>query len=77
MVINPTQNFNEVASDCYEHMPLAVRMLLRSIGIKKNSESSLASYLMFEKAYTRKLIEYGYQDGLKRLDEMRTFLELN
>ncbi|MFY8297963.1 patatin-like phospholipase family protein [Pseudoalteromonas sp. SS15] len=77
LVINPTQNFNEIATECYEHMPLAVRMLLRSIGIKKHSESSLASYLMFEKAYTRRLIEFGYQDGLDRLDEIRDFLELN
>jgi NTE family protein len=58
-------------------MPLAIRLLLRSIGIKKHSESSLASYLMFEKAYTRKLIEFGYQDGLERLEEIRDFLELN
>ena len=77
LVINPTQNFNEVAAECYEQMPLAIRMLLRSIGIKKHSESSLASYLMFEKAYTRKLIEFGYQDGLERLEEIRDFLELN
>ncbi|ALO42795.1 patatin-like phospholipase family protein [Pseudoalteromonas phenolica] len=77
LVINPTQNFNELAAECYESMPLAVRALLRTIGVKKHSESSLPSYLMFEKAYTRRLIEFGYQDGLNRLDEIRDFLELN
>lgn len=77
LVINPTQNFNELAAECYESMPLAVRALLRTMGVKKHSESSLPSYLMFEKAYTRKLIEFGYQDGLNRLDEIRDFLELN
>ena len=64
-VINPSQNFNAIAAQFYDDMPMAIKVLLRMIGVKKRSQSSLTSYLLFEKRYTQKLIEIGYQDGLK------------
>ena len=75
-IINPSQNFNMIAAQYYDDMPLAIKVLLRMIGVKKRSQSSLTSYLLFEKRYTQKLIEIGYQDGLKKLPEIRKFLEL-
>jgi NTE family protein len=77
MVINPSQNFNVIANEYYDRMPLAIRLLLRTTGIKKNSESSLLSYLLFEQEYTQHLIEIGYQDGLAQLDSIMSFLELD
>ena len=76
-VLNPSRNFNAIATEHYDLMPLSIKMLLRSIGVKKHSESSLVSYLLFEKEYTQHLIEIGYQDGLARLDDIMAFLELN
>lgn len=76
LVINPSQSFNEVAAEFFDDMPPAIRLLLRTIGIKRHSDSSLASYLLFEQAYTQRLIEIGYQDGLAQLDEIRAFLEV-
>ncbi|AUJ70506.1 MULTISPECIES: patatin-like phospholipase family protein [Pseudoalteromonas] len=76
MLIKPTVNFNEVADHYYEDMPLAIKLLLRTMGVKKHSPSSLTSYLLFERTYTQKLIELGFEDGMNRLDEMREFLEL-
>lgn len=75
-VINPSHNFNEIASHYYDEMPFSVKLLLRSIGVKKMSESSLTSYLLFEKAYTRHLIELGRQDGLAQIDGIMNFLGL-
>ena len=75
-MINPSQNFNAIAAQFYDDMPMAIKLLLRMIGVKKRSQSSLTSYLLFEKRYTQKLIEIGYQDGLKKLPEIRKFLEL-
>lgn len=76
-VINPSENFNAIAAQYYDDMPLPIKILLRMIGVKKRSQSSLTSYLLFEKRYTQKLIEIGYQDGLKKLPEIRAFLELD
>lgn len=73
-LINPSVNFNEIASQHFLQLPLAVRSLLRLTGISQHSESSIASYLLFEKTYTRRLIEIGYQDALQQMPTLLEFL---
>ncbi|WP_042145961.1 MULTISPECIES: patatin-like phospholipase family protein [unclassified Pseudoalteromonas] len=75
-VINPSKNFNAIACEHYDRMPFAIKMILRLIGVKAHSESSLTSYLLFEKSYTRHLIEIGYEDGLNQIDEILEFLDI-
>jgi NTE family protein len=73
-LINPSVNFNEVASQHFLQLPMAVRSLLRLTGITQHSESSLTSYLLFEKSYTKRLIEIGYQDAMQQMPELLDFL---
>ncbi|MBU2881970.1 patatin-like phospholipase family protein [Psychrosphaera sp. B3R10] len=76
LLINPSRNFSHIASNYYDQIPSAIRFLLKLIGVNRNSESTLMSYILFEKPFTKKLIEIGYEDGLARLDEIMAFLEL-
>ncbi len=76
-VLNPSHNFNAIATEYYDHMPFAIKTLLRLIGVKHRSESSLTSYLLFEKPYTQHLIDLGYQDGLAQIDPIMAFLDLS
>ncbi|ALZ74512.1 patatin-like phospholipase family protein [Rheinheimera sp. F8] len=73
-LINPSVNFNALASEHFLALPMAIRSLLRNIGIKQHSDSSLASYLLFEKSFTKRLIELGYQDAMVQMDDLMTFL---
>lgn len=73
-LINPSVNFNALASEHFLALPMAIRSLLRNIGIKQHSDSSLASYLLFEKSFTKRLIELGYQDAMVQMDGLMTFL---
>ncbi len=75
-LINPSHNFNQIACEYFHELPLAVKMLLKTIGIQENSESSLGSYLLFEKPYTQRLIQLGFEDGLEKLNALRDFLEI-
>lgn len=77
LLINPSRNFSQIAKNYYDHIPSAIRFLLRFIGVTRHSESTLMSYILFERPYTQKLIEIGYEDGLNRLDEIMAFLELD
>ncbi len=74
LLINPSTNFNQLASEHFLALPMAVRSLLRTIGIKQHSDSSLASYLLFEKSFTRRLIELGYEDGIRQMDQIMALL---
>ncbi len=73
-LINPSINFNALASEHFLALPMAIRSLLRTIGIKQHSDSSLASYLLFEKSFTKRLIELGYQDAMAQIDAVMAFL---
>lgn len=76
MVINPSRNFSQIAKQYYYELPSAIRFLLRFIGVNKNSESTLMSYILFEKPYTEQLIQIGFEDGMAQINEISEFLEL-
>ena len=76
MIVNPSHDFDTIANEFYFDMPWAIRGLLRWAGVNEHTESSLVSYLLFEQNYTKRLIDLGYEDGMNKLDEIRTFLEL-
>jgi NTE family protein len=74
LLINPSQNFGQLASEHFLSLPLAVRTMLRITGIRQHSDSSLASYLLFEQDYTRRLIQLGYDDANAQMDAIMAFL---
>lgn len=76
LVIKPSQDLNQIAARYYEDMPFAIKTLLRFIGINRQSDSSIVSYLLFEKSYTTNLIDLGYQDAMDRIDEIKQFFDI-
>lgn len=76
MVINPSENFTQMAYDHYDDLPRGGRMLLRMLGVNRQSDSSILSYLLFEKQFCRRLIDLGYRDGEQKLSDIRRFLAL-
>jgi NTE family protein len=76
LVINPTRNFNEMAAKHFHRMPSGIKILLRMMGLHDKADSSLLSYLLFEKEFCRELIDLGLQDGLARQEEIRSFLSI-
>lgn len=77
LTIAPSQRLDHLAARHAGALPWAVRALLRNIGAMNQNGGALTSYLLFEKPYTRALIELGYADTVARRDEVRRFLDLN
>ncbi|MEI6859023.1 MAG: patatin-like phospholipase family protein [Shewanella sp.] len=75
LVIKPSEDLSQLASYYYKEMPTAVKAILRPIGIKQDTDSSIVSYLLFEQAYCSALIDLGYQDAMCQIDELRDFLK--
>jgi len=76
LVIKPSEDLSEIAARYYLEMPMAIRYLLTLFGISQQSDSSIVSYLLFEKAYTSALIDLGYQDALVQIDEIKQFFDI-
>jgi len=55
-------------------LPTGVRYLLHGLGSTEGTGASLLSYLLFDRRYTRALLELGFRDALARRDEIEAFL---
>ncbi len=74
MVIVPSRDLREIAYELRKVMPLAIRALLHGIGGRGANGSRLLSFLMFEREYTRQLIDLGYNDAMAVRDELEAFV---
>jgi NTE family protein len=76
LVITPSRDVNEVARRHVDELPRALKTLLRALGAHNSPNSLLLSYLLFERGFTREMIDMGYQDAKARSGEIRDFLQL-
>ena len=75
MVIVPSEDLRVIAAPASPGN--ATRATRAALGYRRqrSGESSLLSYLMFEQAYTRELIDLGYSDAMQVKDQLRDFIE--
>jgi NTE family protein len=74
LVISPSKPLEKIAERHLHGLPWTIRILLRSVGVMRKNGANLVSYLLFDKSYCRALIDLGYQDAMKRKDEIIDFL---
>ena len=74
LVILPSRDLSEIARHHVASLPRTLRVLLRTLGAMNTGGGQLMSYLLFQDTYTRELIALGYQDAMKRSDDLIAFL---
>jgi Predicted esterase of the alpha-beta hydrolase superfamily len=74
LVLLPSRDLSEVARHHVASLPRALRVLLRTMGALNTGGGQLMSYLLFQESYTRELIALGYQDTMKRADDVLAFV---
>ena len=74
MVVLPSKDLRAIAHKHLEDMPKPVRMLLRGLRGRNKSEDRLLSFLLFERSYTRELINLGYNDAMAVKDQLMDFV---
>jgi NTE family protein len=74
LVLTPSEPLDAIAVKHVRSLPWTIRFLLRSIGAMRRGGANLASYLLFENGYCNELIKLGYDDTIKRREEVESFL---
>ncbi len=74
MLIVPSEDLRVIAEKHRAELPFAIRALLRGVGGRRPGKDKLLSFLLFERAYTRELIQLGYQDAMNVRDELLEFV---
>jgi NTE family protein len=74
LVILPSRDLSEIARHHVSSLPRSLRVMLRTMGAMNTGGGQLMSYLLFQDTYTRELIALGYQDAMKRAEDLVAFL---
>ncbi|MDP3269146.1 MAG: patatin-like phospholipase family protein [Legionella sp.] len=72
--LRPSRNMASVAQTHYQTMPALLRYLLNILGAK-NQSGDLLSFLLFEKEFTRELLDLGFSDTMASAEEVTTFFK--
>lgn len=74
LVLSPSRDLGALALPYAKDLPRGVRYLLHGLGSTEGTGASLLSYLLFDRRYTRALLDLGYADALARREEIGAFL---
>jgi len=74
LFITPSVDLAELAEHHQKAMPYLIQYFVNSLGRDRTSCADLMSYLLFTSEYTEALVEIGYDDASKRIDEIESFL---
>ena len=74
LVLTPSEPLDAIAVKHVDNLPWTIRFMLRSVGAMRRGGANLASYLLFETNYCRELIDLGYNDTIKRREEVEAFI---
>jgi len=74
LVLLPSKDLGALAVPHAKLLPRGVRYLLHGLGSTEGTGASLLSYLLFEQAYIRALLDLGLRDTLARREEIEAFL---
>lgn len=74
LTIYPSQDLEKIALHHVRRFPWAMRFVLGGLGGMRRKGGALASYLLFDKMYTRELIRLGYQDAMNMRAEILQFM---
>jgi NTE family protein len=74
IVVSPSEDLALVAQRFANRMPRLLRYVLDGLGTPDAQSADLTSYLLFDSAYTRALVDIGYRDADARAAEIEAVI---
>jgi NTE family protein len=74
LLFRPSRDLGEIARECADSLPRIIRSLARGLGAEGHGGAEFLSYLLFDPAYTSRLVELGYADGISDWDRVERLL---
>jgi NTE family protein len=74
LLITPSVNLTELARQHQKDLPYLIQYFVNGLGQDEVACADLMSYLLFTPKYTRALIDIGYGDADRRIDEIEEFI---
>ncbi len=77
LVLTPSEEIDTIAARHARSLPPMMRLLMWGVGANRRGGSTLMSYVLFERPYTRALMKLGYRDTMARREEVLPFLGID
>lgn len=74
--INPSESIDDIAARHARELPKSLRFFLKGSGTTQKSGAGVLSYLLFERGFCRELIQCGYDDAMKRKEDILRFYDV-
>jgi NTE family protein len=75
LILRPSVELGEIASEYEPKLPKIFRFLTRRLGTREARGSDVLSMLMFQSDFLTRIIELGEADAAERVDEIAAFVE--
>jgi NTE family protein len=75
LILRPSVELGEIASEYEPDLPKIFRFLTRRLGTREARGSDVLSMLMFQCDFLTRIIELGEADAAARVDEIAAFVE--
>lgn len=74
--ISPSEPLDAIAREHVQELPKTLRFFFGRTGGLSSGGASFMSYLLFEKGFTRQIMDLGYYDAIAKRDEIKAFLQI-
>lgn len=75
--LNPTEEMANLPTNEMTRLPGTLNYFLRGIGVTSHKGRDLLSYLSFDPDYLQSLLKLGYEDTIRKKDQVLEFFELD
>jgi NTE family protein len=73
-LMRPSEDLGQIAAEYERELPRALRYLTRGLGTRDENSTDLLSTLLFDRAYTERLVESGRRDAERQIEALVRFV---